>query len=90
MFIGSIYDSIMKNPTQDWEFGVYQEDKISLGLIKKKYASWLGLSFCPEFSIWDYCTDFYKKQKQVEKAEEIYKSRDRVLDDESVSKIGYR
>lgn len=90
MFIDLIYDNIMKNPAEDWEFGVYQEDEISLELIKKEYASWLGLSFYPELSIWDYCTDFNKKQKQIETAEEIYKGRDRVLDDEGISKIGFR
>ena len=90
MFIGSVYDSIMKNPAEDWEFGYYQEDKISLELIKKEYASWLGVNYHPEHNIWNHCTDHYKKRMQIQRAEEIYDERSRILDDESITSIGSR
>ena len=32
----------------DWHFELYSEDKISLELIKKKYARWLGVNYYPE------------------------------------------
>ena len=90
MFIGSLYDSIMKNPAEDWEFGYYQEDKISLELIKKEYASWLGVNYHPEHNIWNHCTDHHKKQKQIQRAEEIYDERSHILDDESITSISSR
>ena len=90
MFIGSVYDSIMKNPAEDWEFGYYQEDKISLELIKKEYARWLGVNYHPEHNIWNHCTDHHKKQKQIQRAEEIYDERSHILDDESITSIGSR
>ncbi len=90
MFIGSVYNTIMKTPIDDWEIGHYQEDKISLELIKKEYASWLGVKHHPEHNIWNHCTDHHKKQKQIQLAEEIYDERSHILDDESVTLIGAR
>jgi hypothetical protein len=90
MFINLIYDNIMKNPAEAWEFGYYQEDKISLELIKKEYASWLGVNYHPEHNIWNHCTDHHKKQKQIQRAEEIYDERSHILDDESITSISSR
>ena len=90
MFIGSVYSTIMKTPIDDWEIGRYQEDKISLELIKKEYASWLGVKYHPEHNIWNHCTDHHSKQKQMQIAEEIYDERNHILDDESVTLIGAR
>ena len=97
MFIGSVYNTIMKTPIDDWEIGHYQEDKISLELIKKEYASWLGVKHHPEHNIWNHCTDHHKKQKQIQRAEEkihrakeIYDERNHILDDESITLIGAR
>jgi hypothetical protein len=90
MFIDLIYDNIMKNPAEDWEFGIYQEDKISLESVKKEYASWLGVNYHPEHNIWNYCTNHDKNRKQIERAEEIYNNQEDVLDDESVTSIDSR
>ena len=90
MFIDLIYDNIMKNPVEDWEFGIYQEDKISLESVKKEYASWLGVNYHPEHNIWNYCTNHDKNHKQIERAEEIYNNQEDVLDDESVTSIDSR
>jgi hypothetical protein len=87
LFIGSVYDTIMKTPIDDWEIGRYQEDKISLELIKKEYASWLGVNYHPEHDIWNHCTDYDKKRKQIERAEEIYDNQEDILDDESTTSI---
>jgi hypothetical protein len=80
----------MKNPAEAWEFGYYQEDKISLELIKKEYASWLGVNYHPEHNIWNHCADHHKRHKQVERAEEAYNNQEDILDDESVTLIGDR
>ncbi|WPE17131.1 hypothetical protein R5P06_03465 [Candidatus Thioglobus autotrophicus] len=52
--MGSMYDSIIKTPADSWEFGYYDEDKISLELIKKEYARWLGVNYHPEHNIWNH------------------------------------
>ena len=90
MFMSSMYSDIIKTSTEDWVTGHYQEDKISLELIKKEYASWLGVNYHPEHNIWNHCTDHHKKQKQIQRAEEIYDERSHILDDESITSIGSR
>jgi hypothetical protein len=50
-FIGSMYDMIMKLNDDDWYPDYCSEDKISLELIKKEYAGWLGVKYHPEFNI---------------------------------------
>ncbi len=90
MFMGSMYDSIIKTPADSWEFGYYDEDKIPLELIKKEYSTWLGVNYHPEYNIWNHCTDHHKKQKQIQRAEEIYDERSHILDDESITSINKR
>ena len=90
MFMSSMYSDIIKTSTEDWVTGHYQEDKISLELIKKEYARWLGVNYHPEHNIWNHCTDHHKKQKQIQRAEEIYDERSHILDDESITSIGSR
>ena len=90
MFIGSMYDSIMKNPVNAWEFGQYNEDIIPLELIKKEYSTWLGLRCYPEYDIWNYCTNYAEKHKQIEKAKELYNNQEEILSDESITSIESR
>ncbi len=89
-FMGSMYTMIMKLNDDDWFLEYYSEDKISLELIKKEYARWLGVNYHPEHNIWNHCTDHHKKQKQIQRAEEIYDERSHILDDESITSIGSR
>jgi hypothetical protein len=96
MFIDRMYEDIMRISDDDddddwiWIKGYYQEDKVSLELIKKEYASWLGVKYHPEHSIWNHCTDHHKKHKQIERAENLYKNQEDILDDESITSIGDR
>lgn len=90
MFISSMYKDIMGASVEDWSIGHYQEDKISLELIKKEYAGWLGVKHHPEHNIWNHCTNHYKKDVQIQRAEEIYDKRNHILDDESITSIGSR
>ena len=89
-FMDSMYTMIMKLNDDDWFLEYYSEDKISLELIKKEYASWLGVNYHPEHDIWNHCTDHDKKRKQIERAEEIYDNQEDILDDESTTSIGPR
>jgi len=75
-FINRIYEDIMELSDDDWVKGYYQEDKISLELIKKEYSTWLGVNYYPEHNIWNHCTDHDKKRKQIERAEEIYNNQE--------------
>jgi len=86
-FINRIYEDIMELSDDDWVKGYYQEDKISLELIKKEYSTWLGVNYHPEHNIWNHCTDHDKKRKQIERAEEIYDNQEDILDDESTTSI---
>jgi len=90
LFIDSVYNTIMKTPIDDWEIGHHQEDKISLELIKKEYAIWLGVKYHPEHDIWNHCTNYDKNRKQIERAEEINSNQEDVLDDESNTLIESR
>jgi len=94
LFMGSMYNSIMKNSEKDWEFGHYQEDKISLEVIKKEYASWLGVKYYPEHDIYNHCANYHKEQKKIdarqrkiERAEEIHNEGNHILDDEGITSI---
>ena len=89
-FIDRIYEDIMELSDNDWIIGRYQEDKISLELIKKEYANWLGVKYYPEHSIWNHCANHHKKHIQIQKAEEIYDKRNHILDDEGTTFINER
>lgn len=89
-FMDTMYDKIMRLTDDDWCLECFPEDKISLELIKKEYARWLGVNYHPEHNIWNHCTDHHKKQKKIQRAEEIYDERSHILDDESTASINRR
>jgi len=89
-FMGTMYDKIMRLTDDDWCLECFPEDKISLELIKKEYARWLGVNYHPEHNIWNHCTDHHEKQKKIQRAEEIYDERSHILDDESITSINKR
>jgi len=90
MFMSSMFKDIMETSTEDWVVGYYQEDKISLELIKREYARWLNVNYYPEHNIYNYCTNHHKKHKKIETAEKLHDNQEGVLDDESTTFIGSR
>jgi len=89
-FIGALYDRVMGLADDDWHFEHYSEDKISLELIKKEYARWLGVNCYPKHDIWSHCTDYYEKDKKIQVARALYKTQSDTLDDESITLVESR
>jgi len=99
-YIDSIYKMIMKLNGEDWHLEYHPEDNIPLEVIKKEYSTWLGISYYPEYSIWNYCKNNEEEYKQKRKAEKLRNKKIRIaerlydeqsldlLDDESITSVG--
>lgn len=88
--MGSLYSRVMKFDTTDWRNGSYSEDNISLDLIKKEYAGWLGVKCHPAHNIWNHCVNYYEKDRKVQMARALYENQSAILDDESITMIESR
>ena len=54
-FMDSMHTMIMKLTEDDWCYESCSEDAILLELVKKEYATWLGVNFHPKHEILRHC-----------------------------------